>query len=169
MIMGLAGRRREQPALSARALDWFDRHRGLALSLAGSGTALGFRLRAGAHPIAEGSVWLAGRVSTAWGPVICVTLPTVGLFLRERPAGVSDPYEDGARDESSGIELRQAVRGTGLLAVGGHVHERLGGALRTDAAPRALLTDKGFGADRAAQIASLFGLAAFIDVSRSAS
>jgi MFS family permease len=92
---------------------WFDRRRGLALALAIAGSSVGSAI---VPPLAQaliGSVgWRLAYVILG-SLVICVVLPVVKLFLKERP----DPDEPGRTEEMGeshrvdfGMTRREAFR-----------------------------------------------------------
>jgi nitrate/nitrite transporter NarK len=137
---------------------WFDRSRGLAIGLAGSGTGLGFAY----VPLL--SQQLKDAYGFAWGYyglallVLLLTLPLVLLFLRERGDGAENSADQAPAD---GQRLQEAVRGRDfwvLAAMFMSVTTVLYGLL-PHLVP--LIQGKGVEAARAAQIASLFGLATF--------
>lgn len=139
---------------------WFDRSRGLAIGLAGSGTGLGFAyvpLLAQSLKDAYGFAWgYYGLAALA----VCVTLPLVLLFLRERDAQRMDVVE-GPPAITEGLSLGEALRSRDfwvLAAMFMSVTTVLYGLL-----PHLVPLISGNGVDeaRAAQIASMFGLATF--------
>jgi MFS family permease len=151
---------------------WFDRSRGLAIGIAGSGTGLGF---AYVPLIVEYMTshygWRSAYYALAF-IVLAVTLPLVALLFKERPADVGlnadgTPLRhhrsaDVARtSEIAGLTLRQSLATrdfwvlifvfVGLAFVVYGVLPHL--------VP--LLTDRGLTSGLAALIASTFGISAF--------
>jgi MFS family permease len=138
---------------------WFDRRRGLAIGLAGSGTGLGFAyVPLLAQSLKDAYGFAAGYYGLA-ALALFATLPLVVLFLRERGDGAS--ASEPAPAAAEGMSLAQAVRGRDfwvLAAMFMSVTTVLYGLL-PHLVP--LIAGNGVAQAQAAQIASLFGLATF--------
>ena len=140
---------------------WFDRSRGLAIGIAGSGTGLGFAY----VPL------LAERAVDAWGwrgtyfmlaaIVLCVTLPMIVLALKPDPALAEPSDGETAKAEETGLTLSQAARSRdfwAMLATFVVVACVLYGVI-PHLVP--MLEGRGFATAAAAGVASIFGLATF--------
>ena len=78
---------------------WFDRSRGLAIGIAGSGTGLGFAyVPLVVEYMTTHHGWRSAYYALA-AIVLAITLPLVLLLFRERPADV-EPSADGTRSHS---------------------------------------------------------------------
>ena len=145
---------------------WFDRSRGLAIGIAGSGTGLGF---AYVPLVVEWLVahhgWRGGYVGLAL-ILLCVTLPLVVLVLREHPQtmGLTVDGDLGAPLEppaATGHSLSEALKSRDfrvLAAIFVGLAFVLYGLI-PHLVP--MLTDRGLSTAEAATIASIFGFAAF--------
>lgn len=137
---------------------WFDRARGLAIGIAGSGTGLGFAyvpLLAQAAKDQGGFAWGYWSLGAL---VLFVTLPLALLLLKERD-GAAEDVETPAGGE--GRNLKEAARTPDfwvLAAMFMGVTTVLYGLL-PHLVP--LIGDKGVDPARAAGVASAFGLATF--------
>ena len=146
---------------------WFDRRRGLAIGIAGSGTGLGF---AYVPLLTEALVsrfgWRGGYIGLGL-IMLLFTLPMVLWLFHEHPQALGlNP--DGAltaqpveRRAASGDTLAQALRRRdfwSLIAMFVGLAFVLYGLL-PHMVP--MLTDRGLSSSQAAQVASLFGFAAF--------
>ncbi|TFL15647.1 MFS transporter [Pusillimonas caeni] len=139
---------------------WFDRQRGLAIGIAGSGTGLGF---AYIPLITERTIsaygWRGGYFSLAL-LLMVVTLPMVAFLLREPPTGAAHDG-DGPPPGSVGDNLAEALRKRDFWLLG-IIFVALAGLLYgliPHLVP--LLTDRGITDSQAAWIASIFGFSAF--------
>lgn len=139
---------------------WFDRQRGLAIGIAGSGTGLGF---AYVPLITENTIsaygWRGGYFSLAI-LLMLVTFPLIALLLKDPPTVVVREGE-GPPANSVGASLAQALRQRDfwLLAI---IFVSLAGLLYgliPHLVP--MMTDRGISDSQAAWIASLFGFSAF--------
>ncbi|MBZ6377147.1 MFS transporter [Pacificimonas flava] len=147
---------------------WFDRSRGLAIGVAGSGTGLGFAYVPIVTELLVGRFgWQGGYVGLAL-ILLLVTLPLAIFVLREQPAdmglsvdGGSHAHEGEASRTDVGMSVTDALRSRdfwvlGLIFVG--LAFVLYGLI-PHLVP--MLTDRGIESGEAAAIASIFGLAAF--------
>ncbi len=147
---------------------WFDRSRGLAIGLAGSGTGLGFAyVPIVTETLVSSYGWRAGYVGLGL-ILIVVTLPLAGLVLREKPEDIGLTVDGNSRRNeeepshgSEGMSLSQALgsRDFWVLAMIfiGLAFVLYG--LIPHLVP--MLTDRGISSSMAATIASVFGLSAF--------
>jgi MFS family permease len=147
---------------------WFERSRGLAIGIAGSGTGLGFAyvpLLTEALVSAYG--WRAGYAGLC-AILLCITLPLVLFLLKEQPRELGLVADGGAMAsaageprEHSGLSLTEALgqRDFWLLAlIFGSLAFVLYGLI-PHLVP--MLTDRGLASEQAAATAAIFGLAAF--------
>jgi sugar phosphate permease len=151
---------------------WFDRSRGLAIGIAGSGTGLGFAyVPLVVEYMTAHHGWRSAYYALA-AIVLAITLPLVLLLFRERPTDV-EPGTDGTppplhrsadverSSESAGITLREALaqRDFWVLIVVFVVLAFVVYGVLPHLVP--LLTDRGIDSATAALIASMFGVSAF--------
>lgn len=150
---------------------WFDRRRGLAIGIAGSGTGLGFAYVPIVTQYAVATWDWRGGYITLGLIMLCITLPLVSFVLRERPEdcglnadGDAMPHpldRAGESRENEGYTLWQALarRDFWLMALTFvSVAFVLYGVI-PHLVP--MLEDRGIQTETAAWIASLFGLATF--------
>lgn len=151
---------------------WFDRSRGLAIGIAGSGTGLGFAyVPVLTEWLVSGYGWRAGYVGLGL-IMLCVTLPLMLVFLKETPesmgltpdgvpADAPRPARAGPAGSDHGDDLRQALRRRdfwSLVTIFVSLAFVLYGLI-PHLVP--MLTDRGVDTAEAAGIASIFGLATF--------
>ena len=103
-VLGLVGNGTAQMAYSRAVSSWFERRRGAALALVLSGGAIGAIVL---PPIADALIrlvgWRTAYVSLG-GMSLAIGLPTVLLFIRERPS--SSP---GVEHRAEGASVRDAM------------------------------------------------------------
>jgi len=147
---------------------WFDRSRGLAIGIAGSGTGLGFAyVPILTETLVSNYGWRAGYMGLG-SILLFITVPLVWFVLREKPQdmglavdGDMSRHADAAAHDSEGMSVAQALRTRdfwvlALIFVG--LAFVLYGLI-PHLVP--MLTDRGISAGMAATIASIFGLSAF--------
>lgn len=86
LVLGIVGNGTAQMAYSRAVSSWFERRRGTALALVMSGGAIGAVVL---PPSAEALIRMAGwrgACVTLGGMVLVLGVPTVAVFIRERPA-----------------------------------------------------------------------------------
>ncbi len=150
---------------------WFDKKRGLAIGIAGSGTGLGFAYVpvVTQYSVAEWG-WRGGYVSLGL-IILFITLPLVAFVLRERPEDVGlhvdgdaqpHPLDEGESSrEEEGDTLWEAMRRKDFWFMAltfVSVAFVLYGAI-PHLVP--MLEDRGIDTETAAWIASMFGVATF--------
>lgn len=139
---------------------WFDRSRGLAIGIAGSGTGLGFAY----VPIVTQYLianygWQAGYIGLGL-IMLCITLPLITFALKEAPVEVKASLRE-APASAVGKSLAEAAstRDFWILGAVFVTASVVLYGLIPHLAP--LLTDRGFDPGTAAQFAAAFGLSAF--------
>ena len=143
---------------------WFDKSRGLAICIAGSGTGLGFAYvpLLVQHFIGEYG-WRGGYIGLS-AIMLLVTLPLVLFVLRDKPSelglGVDggELHKPASETGQSPLEAARTWPFWNLLAVFVALSFVLHGLI-PHLVP--MLTARGVDVERAASIASLFGLASF--------
>ena len=156
VVIGIVGNGTTQMGYSRAVSTWFDRRRGLALSLvmAGVGTG-GFVLPPLAQALISGYGWRVAYASLG-GLVLLFGIPLTAVFVRERP---HEAHAEGG--QHAGLTVREGLRTRafwiviatlflGSMAVNGAI---------THLSP--LLTDRGISASTAALAASALGLSSF--------
>ena len=106
-VLGVVGNGTAQMAYSRAVSSWFERRRGMALSIVMAGGAIG----AIVLPPATGSLidsvgWRQAFLAVGL-MVLVIGLPTVARFIRERPAIERDP---GAAGGAAGTTVAEGVR-----------------------------------------------------------
>jgi predicted MFS family arabinose efflux permease len=104
-VLGVVGNGTAQMAYSRAVTSWFDRRRGMALSLVMSGGAIGAIVLPPLAAALIRSVGWRGAYLLLGGMTLAIGVPTVALFIRERPAEASAP---GA--QATGASVRDAMR-----------------------------------------------------------
>jgi len=148
---------------------WFDKSRGLAIGLAGSGTGLGFAyVPILVNALVENYGWRAGYYGLA-AIILIIAIPMIALVLKVspremglRPDGAIGPVDTYTSHESVGYVLTEVLRSRDfwlLAAIFVPLATVLYGLI-PNLVP--LLTDRGIDTTEAATIASLFGLSAFV-------
>lgn len=145
---------------------WFDKSRGLAIGIAGSGTGLGFAyVPVLTQHLVSKYGWEAGYFGLG-GIMLLVTLPLVALVLRNKPAELGLGVDGGtqsaeAAQPEEGIDVGAAAKQAAfwiILAIFVSLSFVLNGLI-PHLVP--MLTGRGVEVGAAAAIASLFGLASF--------
>ncbi|MEP6717437.1 MAG: MFS transporter [Terriglobia bacterium] len=156
VLLGVVGNGTTQMGYSRAVSTWFIRRRGLALSLIMAGSATGAMVF---PPLAQALITNIGwRDAYFWlgGMVLIFGLPLTALFVREQGVrtGVSKPAQSGST-VGQGLRSRAFWLLIGTLFLGSL---SVNGAI-THLSP--LLTDRGFGDQQAALVASVLGLFSF--------
>jgi MFS family permease len=94
-VMSLGWAAMSGAAINIIVAPWFDRRRGLAVSLALNGASVGGVVIAPLLIFLIGRFGLAAALSCAAGAMLIVLLPTVALVLRPRRAGEHDVADEG--------------------------------------------------------------------------
>src|SRR5262245_38353750 len=112
IVLGIAGGGSSNMPYSNVISHWFDQKRGLAIALASSGAGLGSFVF---PPVAQSLIAAAGwRVAylTLGLVVILVTVPVVGIFLKEKPQmvgllpdGAHTPQREAAADADHAVGM----------------------------------------------------------------
>lgn len=145
---------------------WFDRRRGLAIGIAGSGTGLGFAYVPALSAILVAQFGWRGCYIGLGCILLFITLPLAFAVLKETPEEVGLAVDGGlptpeSQAPATGMTLSQAIK-TRDFWVLGSVFVGLAFALyglMPHLVP--LLASRGLDETAAASVASLFGLAAF--------
>lgn len=140
---------------------WFDRSRGLAIGIAGSGTGFGF---AYVPLVGQGAIsqfgWQGGYVALGL-ILLCVALPMVVFLLQEHPGAPTGQDAEAPPAAALGDTLKQAMAKRDfwmLIAIFVVLAFVLYGLI-PHMVP--LLGDRGMSPEAAAGVASIFGLATF--------
>jgi MFS family permease len=156
-VLGMVGNGTAQMAYSRAVTTWFDAHRGLALALMMCGGALGAMTL---PPLAQWLIDINGWRSTVvllGAGALVIGLPTVALFVRERPA---TGRHQALHAEGATVVEGLASRGFWILsAVLFFASIAQNGAI---AHLSALLTDRGVSAGSAAAAVSVMGGASLL-------
>ena len=89
-ILGVVGNGTAQMAYARAVSSWFDRRRGMALSMVMAGGAVGAMVLPPVTEALIGSIGWRSAVVAIGVAVLAIGLPTVALFVRERPVPASD-------------------------------------------------------------------------------
>ena len=170
ILMGVLAVGTNSTAYMRLLANWFDRRRGLAICIAGSGTGLGFAyVPLMTHYAVTAYGWRGGYVLLGL-ILLCITLPVVLFILKDHPADAGlqvdgrtddlNPDAEAARNEA-GYTLREALARRefwcmALMFVS--IAFVLYGII-PHLVP--LLEGRGYETETAAWIASLFGFATF--------
>ncbi len=173
LVMGMVGGGTAPVPYSTVVSRWFDRRRGLALGVMMVGTGLGmFLMPSLAHGLIEAIGWRQAYVVLG-GTVILLTLPVVGIVLKETPESMGLHPDGVARGpafeqremieaEREGVGWIHALRTRTfwlMIAAFFLISATVHGCL-THLAP--LLTDRGVSPQQAAQATSLLGGAVLV-------
>jgi MFS family permease len=171
LVLGLIGAGTAPVPYNSVLSHWFDKKRGLALGLATIGIGLSTVVMPSlAYVLITGFGW-RGAYTLLGLLVVVVTVPVVGLFLKERPqmmglsadgASTDDDTEQLGRGEPTGMSARDAWRSSTfwLMCVAFFlVSVSINGCL-IHLVP--MLTDVGISAKTAALAASCLGAATLI-------
>lgn len=111
LVMGLVGGGTAPVPYSTVISRWFDRRRGLALGLMMVGTGLGmFIMPSFAHGLIERMGWRMAYVILG-AMVILITIPVVGLLLRDHPRAMG-LHPDGIAPSSGASQNPHAISGS---------------------------------------------------------
>ena len=156
VALGIVGNGTAQMAYSRAVSSWFDRRRGMALSIVMAGGAVGAMVL---PPVTEGLIdsigWRSACVLIGIA-ILIVGLPTVALFVRERPVSVR------SNAGASGSTLREGLTSRVFWIV---VIVLFFSSIAQNGAlthMSALLTDRGVGASGGAIALSVMGAASLI-------
>ena len=156
ILIGIVGNGTTQMGYSRAVSTWFDRRRGLALSLVMAGVGTGAMVF---PPLAQALIsnygW-RGAYTTLGGLVLLFGIPLTALFVREKPCEhATEQHTLHGVTVANGLRSRAfwiivATLFLGSMSVNGAI---------THLSP--LLTDRGVSTDVAALAASTLGLASF--------
>lgn len=112
LVIGVVGAGTSQVGYSKVVSQWFTKKRGMALALAGTGTALGgFILPPAAQALITAVGWRSAYALLGF-VVIGVVIPVIRLFLTETPRtmglsldGEMNPSLSGAKSDSQGLGM----------------------------------------------------------------
>jgi len=156
VVIGVVGNGTTQMGYSRAVSTWFDRRRGLALSLVMAGVGTGAMLF---PPLAQrliaGYGWRAAYAALG-GTILLFGIPLTALFVREKPRERSTAHQ-----ALEGIAVRAGLRSRAFWIIVATLFlgsMSVNGAI-THLSP--LLTDRGVSAATAALAASALGLASF--------
>jgi MFS family permease len=103
-VLGVVGNGTAQMAYSRAVSSWFDRRRGMALAIVMSGGAVGAMVLPPATEALVASLGWRAAFLAIGATVLVVGLPTVALFIRERPSA-----ESHIDHTASGSTLREGL------------------------------------------------------------
>ena len=113
LVMALGWAAMSGAALNTLVAPWFERRRGLAISLAYNGASLGGVVVAPALIVLIGAFGFAGAMQIAAGVLLAVMLPLTMILHRDPSALGVGP--DGDRMQPRGVPGRRAAGRTGAL------------------------------------------------------
>ncbi|MDR3718162.1 MAG: MFS transporter [Bryobacteraceae bacterium] len=156
VVIGIVGNGTTQMGYSRAVSTWFDRQRGLALSLVMAGVGTGAMLFPPlAQRLISGFGWRFAYASLG-GVILLLGIPLTALFVREKPRErTAERHDEHGVTVAAGLRSRAfwiivATLFLGSMSVNGAI---------THLSP--LLTDRGISTDSAALAASTLGLASF--------
>ena len=158
--MGIVGNGTAQMAYSRAVTSWFDRRRGMALSLVMSGGAIGAIVL---PPLAAALIRSVGWRGAYLGlgvMALAIGIPAVALFIRERPAATT-----GRGERAPGATVGEAMTSRVFWIV---VVVLFCSSIAQNGAMThmsALLTDRGLSAGAGALAISAMGAASLVDAS----
>ena len=103
-VLGVVGNGTAQMAYSRAVSSWFDSRRGMALSFVMAGGAVGAMVLPPTTEALIGSIGWRSACAAIGVAVLVVGLPTVAVFVRERPAPVT-----GSSPAAAGTTLREGL------------------------------------------------------------
>jgi MFS family permease len=158
VVLGLVGNATTQMGYARAVSSWFQKRRGLALSLVVAGVGVGsVILPIAAQALIDSFGWRAAY-AVLGGLVLLLGIPLTALFVREKPG--EGPTPDGAAFHS-GSTFSQGLRSRAFWILVGMLFlssVSINGAVTHLAA---LLTDRGVTAKSAAAAASMLGASGF--------
>lgn len=96
LVLGVVGNGTAQMAYSRAVSSWFDRRRGMALSVVMAGGATGAMVLPPVTEALIGSIGWRSAFVAIGAMILVIGLPTVALLVRERPAPVAGAHPGGA-------------------------------------------------------------------------
>ena len=105
-VLGVVGNGTAQMAYARAVSSWFDRRRGMALSMVMAGGAVGAMVLPPMTEALIGSIGWRSAVVAIGVAVLAIGLPTVALFVRERPVPASDVTNTAGATLREGLTSR---------------------------------------------------------------
>src|SRR5437016_9833156 len=115
-VMSLGWAAMSGAAINIIVAPWFDRRRGLAVSLALNGASAGGVVIAPLLILLIGRFGLTAALSCAAGLMLVILFPTVALVLRSKRSGECD-YADDAPPPAQDEIAKERSAGPGLAAI----------------------------------------------------